>query len=466
MMSRLSVMGALVMDEAGTPVRLRGVNLGGWMLLEGFINGFPGTESMMRDALNKAVGAEHTTHLLDSIRANFYGADDARFLGSLGINVVRIPVNYRHFESDDQPFELRTGAFVELDRVIELNDANGMYSVIDLHAAQGYQNHAWHSDNPTHLPMLWTHRLFQDRVAWLWGQFAEHYAGDPRVAGFNLLNEPADPTGAALANLHRRLVQEIRSIDPDRIVILDGNTYSRDFDAFGEPIENAIYSMHQYPDPGAAGAAPYPGSYAGRTWDRAAVEEEFLQRSTYMRRHGLPVWVSEFGPVYDGHPEVDAGRARLLDDQISVYDEHGAGWALWTYKDVGTLGLMSLDADGPWRSAVDEMTSKTSRLGAVSFSVPEANARKAYGQVFDLVGSDVHADGWYPFGPAWEVWNVVGEKLIAHFLLREWAERFCDLDTARLDELAESFRFEACTARQSIADTIRRSSDRFPATGR
>ncbi len=36
----------------------------------------------------------------------FFDDADARYLASLGMNSVRIPFNYRHFEDDARPFEL------------------------------------------------------------------------------------------------------------------------------------------------------------------------------------------------------------------------------------------------------------------------------------------------------------------------------------------------------------------------
>jgi endoglucanase len=39
----LSVRGTQIVDAAGTPVILRGYNIGGWMNMENFLTGYPGT---------------------------------------------------------------------------------------------------------------------------------------------------------------------------------------------------------------------------------------------------------------------------------------------------------------------------------------------------------------------------------------------------------------------------------------
>ena len=43
--------------------------------------------------------------------------------------------------------------------------------------------------------MFWQHKHFQDRAVWLWENLADRYKDNPWVAGYNLLNEPSDPSG-------------------------------------------------------------------------------------------------------------------------------------------------------------------------------------------------------------------------------------------------------------------------------
>src|SRR5207253_2299060 len=107
------------------PVILRGVGLGGWMNMENFITGFPATESLHRDALRRAIGDAASARFFDRFLDVFYADADAAFLASLGMNLVRLPVNYRHFEDDMHPFELREEGFRLLDRAIERSARTG-----------------------------------------------------------------------------------------------------------------------------------------------------------------------------------------------------------------------------------------------------------------------------------------------------------------------------------------------------
>ena len=95
--------GPRVVNAAGEPVRLRGVGLGGWMNMENFITGYPATEALMREAVRGAIGEKRAELFFERLLTAFFDAADAEFLASLGVNCVRIPINYRHFESDDEP---------------------------------------------------------------------------------------------------------------------------------------------------------------------------------------------------------------------------------------------------------------------------------------------------------------------------------------------------------------------------
>src|SRR4051812_18434663 len=217
----IRVEGDRLVDEAGTPVTLTGFGLGGWLNMENFITGYPATESMQRDALRTALGEEGYHAFFDRFLTDFFGADDATYLASLGLNSLRVPFNYRHFEDDMRPFEYKAEGFRWLDRVIGLCADAGIGVILDLHAVPGYQNQDWHSDNPTHKAGLWTHKHFQDRVVGLWEALADRYKDNPAVYGYNPVNEPGDPGGAVIGPFYDRLVAAIRAIDGRHVLFLD-----------------------------------------------------------------------------------------------------------------------------------------------------------------------------------------------------------------------------------------------------
>src|SRR4029079_19260379 len=90
----LKVDGRHLATRAGRRVLLQGVGLGGWMNMENFITGFPGTETLHRGALARVLGEEGTRRFFDRFLEVFFGEADAAFIASLGLNVVRLAVSY------------------------------------------------------------------------------------------------------------------------------------------------------------------------------------------------------------------------------------------------------------------------------------------------------------------------------------------------------------------------------------
>src|SRR5215813_1800358 len=102
----LRVRGNQIVDSDGEKVILRGFGLGGWMNMENFITGYPANEEVMREALLPVLGSERYERFFERFLEDFFGEDDAAYIRSLGLNLLRLPVNYRHFESDMAPMEI------------------------------------------------------------------------------------------------------------------------------------------------------------------------------------------------------------------------------------------------------------------------------------------------------------------------------------------------------------------------
>lgn len=116
----LKIVDGKVVDEQNSPVTLRGAALGGWMNQENFINGYPGQECEHRAAMQAILGTEKYEFLFDKILENWFTSKDAKFFASIGLNCIRLPLNYRHFEDDMNPGVMKDSGFKHLDRVIDL----------------------------------------------------------------------------------------------------------------------------------------------------------------------------------------------------------------------------------------------------------------------------------------------------------------------------------------------------------
>jgi endoglucanase len=452
----LQVSGGDLVSPDGQPVLLRGVGLGGWMNMENFITGFPATESAVRDALGATLGDELAGRFFDRFLEVFFGPEDVAHLASLGLNLVRLPLSYRHLEDDMRPCEVREEGFRHLDRAIDACAREGLYTIIDLHALPGGQSQEWHADNPTHEALFWRHRHFQDRVANVWEAIARRYRDHPWVAGYNPINEPSFPDAGRVRAVYERLVAAIREVDGDHILFLDGNRYSQDFDLFGDPWPNVVYTAHDYALPGFVDGGPYPGVSRGRYVDRDALERTFLERTRYMRETGTPIWVGEFGPVYTGDPERDEVRYRLLQDQLEIYERYGASWSIWTYKDIGLQGLVHADPESPWMRRLRPVLDKKARLGVDRWGSLDAGVRDALQPLEELVAREFPDFRPFPWGQRWLIHRLVRHVLLADAMVPEFAACFAGLGERELDELLDSFRLGRCAHRTRLEDLLQR----------
>jgi aryl-phospho-beta-D-glucosidase BglC (GH1 family) len=450
----LRVNGDRLVDGDGQLVVLRGFGLGGWMNMENFITGYPANEEAQRLAIRNVLGDELYELFFDRFLACFFTEDDARYVTSLGLNLVRIAINYRHFEDDMNPFVFKDEGFTHLDRVIDACARHDVYTILDLHALPGYQNQHWHSDNPTHTALFWEHKHFQDRAVWLWERFAEHYRGNPWVAGYNVMNEPADPRATRVEPIYRRLLEAIRAIDADHILFVEGNRYSIDFDMFGQPLPNVVYTNHDYALAGHIDAGPYPGTSRGEYVDRGALERKFVQRSEYMLEYGLPIWVGEFGPVYKGEPTSDAMRYQVLRDQLEIYRKYNASWAIWTYKDIGLQGVVYVGPDSPWMKRVRPIVEKKQRLGTDAWGTSDAGVRDIIGPIERLFEREFPNYQPFPFGVRRQIAQLVRHMLLSEPLVEEWAERFRGARDEDIEQLMQSFAFKNCRQRTELADIL------------
>jgi hypothetical protein len=455
----LRVAGDRLVDATGTTVTLAGFGVGGWLNLENFITGYPGNESAMRQAMRDTMGGAAYEAFFDELLDGFFADADAALLASLGCNAVRIPVNYRHLEDDMAPLQPKADGFARLDRVIDILARNGLYSIIDLHALPGAQNEHWHSDNPTHLAHFWGQRQLQDRVVWLWETIADRYAGRSEVAGYNPINEPSDRSGQILPAFYRRLSRAIRAIDERHILFLDGNRYSTDFTAFrewGELPANAVFTAHDYAIPGiSSDATGYPGTVDGEYYDRGVVEQAFLRHTSFMRETGTPIWIGEFGPVY---PTEDEWRYQLLRDQLDVYEQHGASWSLWTYKDIGLQGLVHTRPNCAYLEHVRPVLDLKAKLGVDAWAASDAGVRDILDPIEALFDREFPEYEPWPFGRRRHIALLVRHILLAEPLAQRYGELFRGMTPERARELAASFRLENCEVRPGLARILRERS--------
>ncbi|KIM87823.1 glycoside hydrolase family 5 protein [Piloderma croceum F 1598] len=460
-MSYLKVSGTKIVDVNGQEVILRGAGLGGWMNMENFISGYPGCEFQIREALAGVIGKEKSELFFDKFLEYFFTDADAQFFKSLGLNNIRIPFNYRHFEDDMNPRVLKKDGFKHLDRVINICAKHGIYTILDLHTAPGGQNTDWHSDHGTHIAAFWLHKDFQDRIVWLWQELAKHYRDNTWIAGYNPLNEPTDPSHTGVVQFYDRIYHAIRDIDPHHAIFLDGNTFASDFSHFGdyhEKWENTAYSIHDYSLFGFPQSPPFVGSEE----QHRRMQRSYEKKREWMDERGLCVWNGEWGPVYarreydgDKTDEINEVRYRVLKAQLGIYNKDRLSWAIWLYKDIGFQGMVYVPQETAYRTLFKDFLAKKHRLAVDAWGADTSKVQHIYQPLIDHLTQEIPEEfrQLYPF-PVWKMSDRVGRLarniLVTEYLVQEWAEHFRGKSEKEIDAIAQSFKFENCLHREEL----------------
>jgi endoglucanase len=350
--SLLSVSKRQIVDDQGAPVRLRGVNLGGWLVKEGYILHFPGpaydAPSEIDTAIRDLAGNDLGEQLLAEHRDQWISEPDLAEIAALGFNSVRLPLHHQLLWDFDAGLPREDGlAF--LDRVVGWCESHHLWIVLDLHCAPGGQNAGNISDSDGTARLFGDARNEQATIA-LWRTLAARYAGRRAVAGYDLLNEPVWSDGPAIEPLYRRIVAAIREVDPNHLIILEGNTWDTDFSIFSAPFDSRlVYSFHKY-------------------WNDTTLDSisPYLSFST---RYNVPLWLGETGE----------NNNTWYQQTLTLMRDNDIGWCFWPWKKVwadncplsveppaGTFELISnyLNGNGPRPTAEQTATAWRAMLTA------------------------------------------------------------------------------------------------------
>jgi endoglucanase len=327
----------------GTPILLRGINLGNWLVPEGYMFKFDSATSprFINNVLCELVGADEARSFWKKYRDHYITREDILFIKKLGLNSVRIPFNWRLFTVEEYP-DLWVGlGFEMLDRVIRWCKEANLWVVLDMHCAPGGQT-GDNIDDSWGYPFLFENPESQQRTIQLWQKIAERYKNEPVIIGFDLLNEPIphfydqSKLNPLLEPFYKRIVSAIRQVDTNHIVFLGGAQWNTNFGVFGPPFDkNVAYTFHKY-------------------WCDTT-QSNIQEYVNYRSKYHVPLWMGESGENKDAWV---AGWRRLQ-------ERNNIGWCFWPYKKMDSQRcLVTFDRPLHW----DLLTkfAKTPHAGYIS----------------------------------------------------------------------------------------------------
>ena len=164
--------------------KLRGVNLGGWLVIEKWMTPslFAGTDAEDEYTFMHTLGADKK---IEHHRQTFITEADFKWLAKHDINAIRIPVGYWLF-THQHPF---TATLPYLDWAMKMAEKYQLQAIIDLHALPGSQNGFDHSGKIGKAEWFREHDYRQQSIAVL-EQIATRYKDNTSFWGLQLINEP------------------------------------------------------------------------------------------------------------------------------------------------------------------------------------------------------------------------------------------------------------------------------------
>src|SRR5882724_11457477 len=319
--------GKELVSADGKPLLLKGINLGNWLLPEGYMFKFKTANSprLIRTVINELVGEDEGRRFWKAYRETYVTREDIRFIKQSGFNSVRVPFNYRLFVSDRVEGE----GYRHLDDVVAWCREEGLYVILDMHAAPGGQTRD-NIDDSWGYPFLFESAESQDLTVNIWRKIAARYRGESTVIGYDLLNEPiahyfsAADLNPKLEPLYRQIVAGIREVDRNHLIFLGGAQWDTNFKVFGPPFDDKlVYTFHKY-------------------WmevNKGAIQEYLDFRDKY----NVPVWMGESGENTD---EWISSFRRLL-------EANNIGWCFWPYKRMeATSCVASVPKPADWDAII------------------------------------------------------------------------------------------------------------------
>ena len=347
----------IVNASTGEPVVLRSVGLGYWLLQEGYMlnpsgcPGCPGTQWQMKlQYLNEGQSMEQVENFYQQWRDQFITEADIEYLASLGFNSVRLPMHYELFLTSEQRAvrnavvtnfyegheqykaalqawhdngmlfaDPNAEGFQVIDRLVNWCKSNGMYVILDLHAAPGAQGTDLNICDGFFNNNLWDFPVFQDVTNQLWLSISNRYKSEPHIAMYELINEPNNVPGGgpAIQALTQRIISTIRANGDNHLITIHGNGWGNDYGNL-EPFNfwpnwGLVYSSHRYWIDPAIDWIPN---------GNPNVINRMIDLVNFRDTHRVPVWVGETGE----------NSNEWMSQNIAALDNAGIGWCHWTYK--------------------------------------------------------------------------------------------------------------------------------------
>lgn len=309
---------------------MRGINLGGWL----------------------SQCAEYS----EGHYSSFIAENDIKTISEWGLDHIRLPVDYNVIEDEDG--RVLPNGYKHIDDCIEWCEKYGLNVIIDLHKTKGFA-----FDNTAENNIMFDSHELQKRFISLWTNIAARYGKNGNVV-FEPLNEVSKIDSRKWNALISKLLSAIRPFAPDKKIIFGGTQWNsvHTLKLLEIPDDkNIVYNFHFY--------EPFLFTHQHASWLSAVSDismrypgtmEIYRKTSENIGCFGsglkntdemgaefmdkliseavdaavnadVPLYCGEYGVIDQA---VISDTAVWFEDIHSVFEKHGIGRAVWTYKEM------------------------------------------------------------------------------------------------------------------------------------
>ncbi|KAF4556806.1 Glucan 1,3-beta-glucosidase-like protein 7 [Elsinoe fawcettii] len=364
--------------NATKPDKIRGVNLGGWLVLEKWMTPevFQGAFADAKDqyTFDQIDGAAEA---LEKHWSTYITEDDIAKIASWGINTLRIPIGYWAYNTTiNAPY--KTGADKYLKDALEWARNNNLQVLIDLHGVPGSQNGfdnsgqagqaLWQKDNnmdaavsalkqiadiygtEEYSDVVWGIQLVNEPISWSdtvdpqkthdWAKTTFDTLSESQEVPYKIIMHDAFETPKKWADLGKELNADSAS---DPIFWIDTHLYQNQVDEDSKlthegHVEKACKWSTTNLIPDTPQVPVIVGEFSAQT--NVCVNPDGTSiAGKQCSTEGCQCSVDDMATW--NQPMKDA-TTKFLEAELDTFEASAAGWFIWSYKAPGTWGLANL----------------------------------------------------------------------------------------------------------------------------
>ncbi|MGL1937020.1 MAG: cellulase family glycosylhydrolase [Fibrobacterales bacterium] len=320
----LKTNGTVIVNLEGDTVALRGINIGGWLVTENWMNGYDDasdtqTDRFTLETLEERFDEARADTLIEVWRSNFITEADLDHIQESGMNLIRVPFGYRNLQNRDGSWKKTPSGDIDfgwMDWIVTEAEERGIYVLFDYHIWKGQEEGKTNKTGDEGLEVFNNAYRYiscgdegakrdaqNNHAIEVLTKVIEQYKGRGAIAAIELINEACGGTWASIP-----LYDGVREVDPDRILM-----------AWGDPMPetanwyNVMYGHHLYTING-----------SNINDNKTGIDEHINKMLAMQQTYDVPYYTGEY------HIDHEESHRYLLEE----YAAHNIAWSKWTYKGV------------------------------------------------------------------------------------------------------------------------------------